>query len=179
MKPIILDESQLGCKSQKCQTGTAAETLAKQVPTPKDFVIVFSFKSVTDELKSIDKVFYVIDTFTKEAQLFYTEIEHVYVIAFNFEKEVLHGDMKKLFNAIKDAFTFHIGDGDVLIQSYYRADVFLNTNHTIKAERCVLDIHVNKETPLDEDFVFTITNQYSNKSKSFILESASKVIKIK
>lgn len=179
MKPNILDECLLGNKSQKCQTETAAETIARRVPIFKDFVIVFSFKSVVDELECIEKVSYVIETFTRDAQLFYTEIDHVYVIAFNLKKEIRHGDMEKLFNAVKDAFISHIGDGDVLIRSYYHVNVFLDTDHTIEAERCVLDIHVDNKTPLHEDFVFTLTNQYSNQTKSFILESNSKVIKIR
>ena len=179
MKPSILDENQFGGKSIKCQTGTAAATLAKQAPQPKDFVIVFTLKSVEDELRCIEATFEVLFTYTKNAQLFHTDIEHVYVVAIDFKGEIRRGDMEKLYHGIKNYFDNHVGNGDILIQSYYRADMYINTDHTIKAERCVLDIHVNKKTPLDEDFVFTITNRYSNQSESFILKSDSKVIKVK
>ena len=179
MKPSILDENQFGDKSIKCQTGTAAETIAKQAPQPKDFVVVFTFKSVADELNCIEFATHAIDVYTKETQLYHTNIDHVYVISIDIQKGAKRREMEKLYNALSNYFKNNIGNGDILIQSYYRADMYINTDHTIKAERCVLDIHVNKKTPLDEDFVFTITNRYSNQSESFILESDSKVIKVK
>ena len=182
MKPSFLDSDQDGGKAMEEQiknAPTTASILASQAPLPKDFVIVFTFNSVADELKCMEYATQVLDTYTKEAQLFHTEIEHVYVVAVDFKEEIHRGDMDKLYSLIEDSLSKHIGNGDILIQSYYRCDIYLNTDRTIKAERCVLNIHVNKDTPLDKDFVFTFTNKYSNQAKSFVLESDSKVIKLK
>lgn len=182
MKPSFLDSDQDGGKAMEEQIKNAPTTgtaLANQAPLPKDFVIVFTFNSVADELKCMEYATQVLDTYTKEAQLFHTEIEHVYVVAVNFKEEIRRGDMDKLYSLIGDNLPKLIGNGDILIQSYYRCDIYLNTDRTIKSERCVLNIHVNKDTPLDKDFVFTLTNQYSSQAKSFVLEASSKVIKLK
>lgn len=179
---MTINDEQLSPQSIKCQNGerkTAAEILACQLPLPKDFVMVFSFNSATDELKCVEYVAQVLGTYTKEAQLFHTEIGHVYVFAFDLKKESKCGDMDKLYSLIRDNLPKFIGNGDIHIQSYYRCDIYLNTGRTIKGERCVLKICVNKDAPLDKDFVFTLTNQYSSKAKSFILKVDSKDIKLK
>ena len=182
MKPSFLDSDQDGGKAMEEQiknAPTAANVLASQAPLPKDFVIVFTFNTVADELKCMEYATQVLDIYTKEAQLFHTEIEHVYVVAVDFKKEIHRRDMDKLYSRIGDNLPKLIGNGDILIQSYYRCDIYLNTDRTIKSKRCVLNIHVNKDTPLDKDFVFTLTNQYSSQAKSFVLEASSKVIKLK
>ena len=181
MKPSLLDEDQLGgeaIKSQIQNSKTAAETLAALAPLPKDFVIVFTFKSVADSLRCTQDFTYVINTYTKEARLFHTDINSVYVVAIDFKSEIGPGDMEKLYRIIKNYFSNHVGNGDIHIQTYYRTNIFLNTNRTIDAERCVFDIHVNKNTPLDEDFIFTLTNRYSIQSNSFVLKISGKEIKL-
>jgi hypothetical protein len=175
MKPDMLDE--LG--NDHMQVQPAGRRLANEAPLPKEYAIVLRFKSVREESKLLDKISTILESYTPEDFLMYnTDQEHVYLLAFDFKEAAMKHDLDNMYKALTKTIGDDIGTGDICIQAYYTTDIYLTTNKTVEAVRCILDIHANKDIPLDLDFIYMLTNKYSVRTEMFPISVDSKVLHI-
>lgn len=160
------------------QVQPAGRRLANEAPLPKEYAIVLRFTSVRKESKLLDKISTILESYTPEDFLMYnTDQEHVYLLAFDF-KEAAMNDLDSMYKALSKNIIDDIGTGDIHIQAYYTTDIYLTTNQTVEAVRCILDIHANKDIPLDLDFIYMLTNKYSVRTEMFPISVDSKVLHI-
>ena len=175
MRPDMLDE--LG--NDNMQVQPAGRRLANEAPLPKEYAIVLRFKSVREESKLLDKISTILESYTPEDFLMYnTDQEHVYLLAFDFKEAAMKHDLDSMYKALSKNIIDDIGTGDIHIQAYYTTDIYLTTNQTVEAVRRILDIHANKDIPLDLDFIYMLTNKYSVRTKMFLISVDSKVLHI-
>lgn len=172
----MLDE--LG--NDNMQVQPAGRRLAYEAPLPKEYAIILRFKSVREESKILNKISTILESYTPEDFLMYnTDQEHVYLLAFDFKEAAIRHDLDSMYKALTKTIGDGIGTGDIHIQAYYTTDIYLTTNKTVEAVRCILDIQVNKDMPLDLDFIYMLTNNYSVRTEMFPISVDSKVIHIK
>ncbi len=173
MKPDILDDVQNN-------EGSASQKIAKTLPLPVDFAVVLNFNSVLEEKKLIDSFVERLEKFVPFIDIFnfyVSDQEHVYVIAWRVSGNSSERGKARYFEQLNNDISILIGTGDVHIMTYYGANI--NSDNSIEADRCVLDIHVNSNTPLDMDFFNTLTNKYSLQQKEFSIMINNKVLHVK
>ncbi len=172
MKPDILDDVQKNEES-------AAQKLVKTLPFPVDFAMVLNFNSVLEEKKLIDSFVERLEKFVPFLDIFnfyISDQEHVYVVAWRVNGNSSERGKAKYFEQLNHDISILIGTGDVHIKTFYCVNI--NSDNSIEANRCVLDIHVNSSTPLDMDFFNTITNSYSIQQKDFPVMINNRVLHV-
>lgn len=102
----------------------------------------------------------------------------MYLLAFDFKEAAIRHYLDSMYKALTKTIGDDIGTGDIHIQAYYTTDIYLTTNKTVEAVRCILDIQVNKDMPLDLDFIYMLTNKYSVRTEMFPISVDSKVLHI-
>lgn len=175
MKPNLLDDVEKNEKSAK-------EKILSKSFFPMDFIIVFVFNSVDKEQRLLDHfvdTLKIVAPYNSDYFIFYTsDQEHAYVISWIKNDGTIRESSKtKYLEILNKCIALYIGSGEMHIMTYYGAKIY--PDNSITAERCVLDIHINKNVPLDKDFFNVIFNKYSLQVKDSPIKINNKVLHVR
>lgn len=158
MKPDFLDDfAEKRMKINKSISNKSAqEKLMDEIPTYYDYLLVLTFNLVRDENKVAETIAYIFDSVLDGADLYETNLEHVFLVGINFKEESPRCSMQMVFNKLRKYSDAALVNGFVDILVYRYPSLFCVPDNHVKVEKIVFKDCFSKNKPLRNSIVGAI-----------------------
>ena len=139
MRPDFLDDfAEKRMKINKSISNKSAqEKLMDEIPTYYDYLLVLTFNLVRDENKVAETIAYIFDSVLDGADLYETNLEHVFLVGINFKEKSPRCSMQMVFNKLRKYSDAALVNGFVDILVYRYPSLFCVPDNHVKVEKIV------------------------------------------